>query len=137
MMTLAYDRVMMRRSSIGLLALLLLALAGCGASTAEKIAAGPMKQYNASEVSCTIEGTALFPDGGGRWKIYDCLISGADPDVLYYEHIRSSPFRRCYVYDGQPVDATKFLHHLASSRKAYTHLRDLFACLGEVASASS
>jgi hypothetical protein len=77
-----------------------------------------------------------FP-GRWRWPIYDCLISDADPDLLCYEQIQSSLFRRCYVYDGQPVDVTWALHEIVSRQKASGHSPDRFACLDNVASASS
>ena len=110
---------MARGLSIAALALLVLALAvslanGRPRSIERRMAASVTEQYKATEAVCTTDGTVLFPRGSGRTVIYDCLILGADPDLLYAERIGHSSFRRCYAYVGEPVDVTGYLHELLS-----------------------
>ena len=105
---------------VWLAALALLVVALALAAHAEhditkKIAASVTEKYKATGVVCTPEGMVHFPRGDGRWTVYDCLIRGSDPDLLYAEQIRSSPFRRCYAYAGQPVDVTGYLREILSS----------------------
>jgi hypothetical protein len=122
---------MARGLSIAALALLVVALAlgGCGSqSTDVKIAASAKEQYKATGAACTTDGTLLFPHGGGRRVIYDCLIREADPDLLYAEHISSSPFRRCYVYTGEPVDVTNFVYEILSSGQRPGASLERFRC---------
>jgi hypothetical protein len=74
----------------------------------------------------------LFPHGGRSWEVYDCLIRGADPDLLYAERIKTSPFRRRYVYDRDAADVTSFLHHFQISGVS----PKTFRCLNDDASYS-
>ena len=121
--------MVVRGLSIAALALLALALAGCGSqSTGVKITASAKEQYKATGAVCTTARTLLFPNGGGRRVIYDCLIRGADPSVLYAEHISSSPVRRCYVYTGEPVDVTNLLYEILSSRQRSGTSPERFRC---------
>ena len=125
---------MVRGLLIAALALLVvaLALAARGShDTRKKIAASVMEQYMATGVTCTTDGMVHFPRAGGRSKIYDCLIRGADPDLLYAEQIDSSPFRRCYAYAGQPVDVTSYLREILSSGQLPGASRERFPCVND------
>jgi hypothetical protein len=120
---------MVRILSMAALALLVLALtlAACSSFNAgKKIAASVTKQYQAVGAVCTKDGKVLFPREGGHW-VYDCLIRGADPDLLYAERIETSPFRRCFVYYRDAVDVTSFLrerHISGASPKRFPCLND-------------
>ena len=123
--------MVVRGLSIAALALLVVALtlAGCGSqSTGAKITARAKEQYKATRAECATAGTLLFPHGGGRRAIYDCLIRGADPGVLYAERISSSPFRGCYVYTGEPVDVTNFVYEILSSGQRRGTSPERFRC---------
>jgi hypothetical protein len=125
---------MVRALSLAALALLVLALAltlanGRSHSIAKRIAASAADQYKATDAACTTDGMVLFPRASGPSKIYDCLISGGDPDLLYDEHIRSSPFRRCYAYSGGPVDVTGYLHELLSRGQLRATSPERFPCV--------
>jgi hypothetical protein len=91
-----------------------LTLAGCGSpSTADKIAASARRDYIASDVTCSKEDEVAVAEGK-QYEVHGCLIV----DSLAGPPYARSPFRRCYVYEGQPVVVgAVFLHDAAPDEK--------------------